>query len=64
MKLLFSRGLRGVKCTKFEENRTYLKRVILPAASSASSVDQRPDVSLMSADVRPDVTTKKTMTVP
>ena len=34
---LFSRALRGGKCTKFEENQTNLKRVILPAASSASS---------------------------
>ncbi len=35
-------------------NQANLKRVILPAASSASSGDLRPDVS----DVRSDVTTK------
>jgi hypothetical protein len=42
---------------KFEVNQTNLKRVILPAASSASSGDLRPDVRLTSDDVRPDVTT-------
>jgi hypothetical protein len=41
---LFSRALRGGRSTKFEENQTNLKRVILPAVSSASSGDLRPDV--------------------
>ena len=39
-------------------NQTNLNRVELPAVSSASSGDLRTDVNLMSADVRPDVTTK------
>ncbi len=55
---LFSRGLRGGRFTKFEVNQTNLKRVILPAASSASSDDLRSDVSWRQPDVRPDVTTK------
>jgi hypothetical protein len=50
--------LRGGRYTKFEENQTNFKRVILPAASSASSGDLRPDVSWRQSDVRPDVTTK------
>ena len=54
----FSRCLWGGRCTKFEENQTNLKRVILPAVSSASSGDLSPDVSLTSTDVRTDVTTK------
>jgi hypothetical protein len=58
---LFSRDLWGGRCTKFEENQTNLNRVILPAASSVSSGDLRTDVSLTSADVRSDVTTKVTM---
>jgi hypothetical protein len=55
---LFSKGLRGGRCTKFEVNQTNLKRVILPAVSSASSDDLRPDISWRQADVRPDVSTK------
>ncbi len=54
----FRGGLTGGRCTKFEVNQTNLKRVILPASSSASSGDLRTDVSLTSADVRPDVITK------
>jgi hypothetical protein len=56
---LFSRGLRGWRCTKFEVNQTNLKRVILPSSSSVSSDDLRPDISWRQADVRPDVTTKR-----
>jgi hypothetical protein len=54
----FQGDLRGGRCTKVQVNQTNLKRVIFSTASSASSGVLRHDVSLTSADVRPDVTTK------
>ena len=47
---------RGGRCTKFAVNQTNIKRVILEQLRQRRQVDLTPEISLTSADARPDVT--------